>query len=351
MAGGGTGGHITPNIALLEGLPDKVKNLNVLYVGSKQGPEKEMIAEKGWPYKEISCGKLRRYFSWENLWDFFRSLWGVIQSIAIISRFKPDVIFCKGGYVSLPVSIAGGILRKPVIIHESDLEMGLANRIAAYFARKICVSFPETLKANAQDKRFILTGNPVRRELLHGDRKKGFEFCGFSSDKKVLLVMGGSQGSVAINTLIERFLEELLKTYQIVHVCGEKNISEKATEKTGYFKVGFLDKELKDIYAITDIVIARAGANSLAEFEALGLPAILIPLVHGSRGDQIKNADSYIKNHRGLILEEDSIENTDFDLIEEIDKLSGTKSVGGNKRGYDSPAVEKIANLLIEFQR
>lgn len=351
MAGGGTGGHITPNIALLEDLKDKIKGLDVLYVGSKNGPEKKMIAEKGWPYKAISCGKLRRYFSRENFVDFFRTLWGVAQSIGIISTFKPDVIFCKGGYVSLPVSVAGGILGKPVVIHESDLEMGLANKIAAKFARNICVSFPETLKRYSKDKRFVLTGNPVRKELLHGDRQKGLEFCGFSSDKKVVLIMGGSQGSVVINAMVERFLDALLAKYQIVHVCGEKNEAGYEARRQGYLRIGFIGKELKDIYAITDLVIGRAGANSLAEFEALDIPAILIPLIHGSRGDQIKNADSYIKNHRGIIVHEDSIKNDDFDLIGEIDRISGTKSIIKNRAQGKSPAVDKIAELLIGFHK
>ncbi len=345
MAGGGSAGHITPNIALLEELVGRVPKLDILYVGSKKGLEHGLISQKGWPFKAISCGKLRRYFSLENFLDFFRSWLGLLQSLWIIWRFKPDVIFCKGGYVSLPVAVAGGLLRKAVVIHESDLEMGLANKIASRFARVICVSFSETLERRKSDKRVVLTGNPVRAELFEGDTKRGYKFCGFSSDKKVLLVMGGSQGAVAINGLIERHLDELLKRYQVIHICGKGNV-EDVSPRDGYFIAGYLGEELRDIYAICDLVVGRAGANSLAEFEALGIPAILIPLVAGSRGDQIKNAESFVKHNPGLVLEEKEIKADSFDLIGKIDKLSRTIST--KKKGSQNKAASIIADILIE---
>lgn len=355
MAGGGTGGHITPNIAILDLLKSRVKNLDVLYVGSRKGMEATLIPAKGWHYKAISCGKLRRYFSWENFLDTFKTLAGVIQSLGIVLKFTPDVIFCKGGYVSLPMAIAGGLLRKPVIIHESDLDMGLANRIAARFARKICVSFPETVLKWQRDERVIFTGNPVRRELLEGKTEKGYAFCDFKPNKKVLLVMGGSQGAQSINAAIRRNLSDLLGHFQVMHICGKGNVDE-TSDRQGYVQVEFLGEELKDVYAITDLVISRAGANSLAEIEALHLPAILIPLVMGSRGDQVKNAVSFVKHHPSLLVNDADLDQENFNLADtadsflknvKLEETSGARRKGGEKTGQE--ATERIVEVIEQF--
>ncbi len=346
MAGGGTGGHITPNIALLETLQARVEQPEILYIGSAGGLEKDLIVARGWPFKAISCGKLRRYWSRENFTDFFKTLRGVIQSIGIIRKFRPEVIFCKGGYVSLPVAIAGGLLRKPVVIHESDLEMGLANKIAAKFARIICVSFMETAHKLAADRRVRLTGNPIRAELLQGNASAGFSLTGFSPRKKVILVMGGSQGAQFINGLIACNLDAILKKYQLVQACGKNNLPANP-EREGYFVREFLGDELKNIFAITDLFIGRAGANSLSEIEALGWPAILIPLSAGSRGDQIKNAESFAKHHPAKVLNEDKIDFSKFDLLAEIDNILMTP-VNGKKTALNN-AAEKITDILIEI--
>jgi UDP-N-acetylglucosamine--N-acetylmuramyl-(pentapeptide) pyrophosphoryl-undecaprenol N-acetylglucosamine transferase len=349
VAGGGTGGHITPNIAVLEELQTKINNPEILYVGSKGGLEATLIPAKGWKFRAISCGKLRRYFSWENFLDVFRTSLGVLQSLAIIAGFKPQVIFCKGGFVSLPVAVAGGLLGKEVIIHESDLEMGLANKLAARFARVICVSFPETAQQMKGNKKVVLTGNPVRRELAEGSAEKAYEFTGLKPGRQTILVMGGSQGSQFLNGIIFHHLHNLLKEYQLVHVCGKGNLPEhsKYSSKDGYFALEYLGKEQKDVLAITDLFIGRAGANSLAELDFLGLPAILIPLVAGSRGDQIRNAESFAKNHNCLVLDETKVNPEKLDLLKEIDMiLDKTKR---HKTVKPPAAAGKIADIIISL--
>lgn len=310
--------------------------------------EAELIPREGYAFKAISCGKLRRYFSWENFLDVFRTMSGIAQSVSIIKKFKPEIIFCKGGYVSLPMAVAGALTRKPVVIHESDLKMGLANRIAAKLATKICVSFPETVQAWRGNDKVVLTGNPVRAELRQGNPEKAWKFTGLKSGKKVILIMGGSQGAQFINNLIEQNLTALLEHYQLIQICGKGKIPAsyaKITDaqKAHYFACEYIGEELKDIYAITDLIISRAGANSLAEIEYLGKPAILIPLVMGSRGDQVENAESFAKNHHAVVLMEDE---QHFDLLRMIKELLANHNKISQVK---NEATEKIADLMIEL--
>lgn len=350
VAGGGTGGHIIPNLALLKELEKKVPDLEVLYVGSWKGMEADMVPEAGYDFEGISCGKLRRYFSWENFLDIFRTIGGIFQSIGIINKFKPEIIFCKGGYVSFPVAIAGWICRKPVILHESDLELGLANRLSAKVAKKVCVSFPETISIWEKRKpkmaaKMIYTGNPVRPELRDGDSQKGWEFTGLKKGKKVMLVMGGSQGAQFINELIWHNLDQLLDKYQVVHVCGKGKISKDTLDKEGYFACEFIGPELKDVYAITDLIISRAGANSLAEIAYLQKPAILVPLVVGSRGDQVSNAEAFAKNNPVTVLDEKGIDYHQLDLLGRIDQLF--KLPISEENSADADASARIVELLL----
>lgn len=320
-------------------------DLQVLYVGSKKGMEAQLIPAQGYQFKAISCGKLRRYFSWENFLDIFRTVAGIGQSITIIKKFKPAVIFCKGGYVSLPMAVAGGLMRKPVVIHESDLKMGLANRIAAKMATKICVSFPETAKAWHGNKKVVLTGNPVRSELREGEAEKGWKFSGLKPGKKVILIMGGSQGAQFINNLIEQNLTALLEHFQIIQICGKGKIPASynalpPAQKAHYFACEYIGEELKDIYAITDLIISRAGANSLAEIEYLNKPALLIPLVVGSRGDQVDNAESFAKRHRAVVLMENE---EHFDLLKMINQLLADHHTAAENKNQ---AAEKISTII-----
>lgn len=312
--------------------------------------EADLVTEAGYDFEGISCGKLRRYFSWENFFDVFRTLWGILQSVRIISKYKPELVFCKGGYVSTPVAIASWICRKPLIIHESDLEIGLANRIAAKFAKYVCVSFPETIeiwkkRKNALASKMILSGSPVRAELREGIAEKGWEFTGFKPGKKVILVMGGSQGAQFINELIWFNQDRLLEKYQLIHVCGKGKIPPDIKHRDGYFSCEYIGEELKDVYAITDLIVGRAGANSLAEIAFLSKPAILIPLVVGSRGDQVSNAESFAKNHPAIVLNERDIDYHQFDLLSRIEEL--LKLPINPNNSADSDASAKIVELII----
>ncbi len=292
-----------------------------------------MAKDFGLDYAGVSCGKLRRYFSWENFKDILKIPIGIVQAFMVLRKFKADVIFSKGGYVSVPVVIAGWILRVPIICHESDLRPGLANKICFKFAKKICISFEESMKFVNKNKA-VLTGNPIRNEILKGSKKKAWKFTGFDGANPVILVMGGSQGARQINKLIEDNLSQLLKEYQIVHIrgAGEMNIK---LEHKAYKQYEYLGEEMADIYAITDLVVSRGGANSLAEFGLLKKKAVILPLgLDVSRGDQIENAKIFARKFGWAVLE-GKVKNKDFvDAIElsmKSELLDGEIENGVNK--------------------
>lgn len=221
LTGGGTAGHVTPNIALIPKLREL--GYDIQYIGSYNGIEKELIEPFGIPYHGISSGKLRRYFSLQNFTDPFRVIKGFGEARKLIKSLKPDVIFSKGGFVSVPVVLAGKRCKVPVIIHESDMTPGLANKLAIPSAVKVCCNFPETLDALPEGKS-VLTGSPIRQELLTGDKDAARKMCGFTDEKPVILVIGGSLGAVAVNEAVRAALPELLKQFQIIHLCGKERL-------------------------------------------------------------------------------------------------------------------------------
>ncbi len=301
LTGGGTAGHVTPNIALLPDL--KAEGYDIHYIGSYEGMEKKLIEAQGIHYDGISTGKFRRYLSAKNLSDPFRVIKGFHQAKKLIREYKPDVVFSKGGFVAVPVVLAAGHYHIPVIIHESDMTPGLANKICMKTASKICCNFPETVKLLPADKA-VLTGTPIRRELLNGSRAAGFAFTGLSDDKPILLMMGGSTGSRAVNAGLRSTLPELLKEFHVIHLCGKGNLDSKLAQP-GYVQYEYISDELKDLFAISDIVLSRAGANAICELLALKKPNILVPLpAEVSRGDQILNANSFQKQGFSYLLEE-----------------------------------------------
>ena len=305
LTGGGTAGHVTPNIALLPAL--KEAGYEVEYIGSYNGMEKELIEKEGIPYHGISSGKLRRYFDWKNFSDPFRVIHGYGQARSLIKKIKPAIIFSKGGFVSVPVVLAAKSLHVPAIIHESDMTPGLANRIAMRGAVKICCNFPETLKYLPEGKG-VLTGSPIRQQLLHGDRQKALEFTGLPGEKPILLIIGGSLGSVFINNAVRGALDELLERFEIIHLCGKGNLDHSLDGKKGYVQYEYISKELPDLFAAADLVISRAGANAICELLALHKPNILIPLSrNASRGDQILNANSFKKQGFSYVIEEEQV--------------------------------------------
>lgn len=305
LTGGGTAGHVTPNIALLPRL--KELQYDIHYIGSYHGIEKELIEQFGIPYHGISTGKLRRYLSVRNFTDPFRVMKGLGEAKNLIKILKPDVIFSKGGFVSVPVVVAGRRRHVPTIIHESDMTPGLANKLSFPSATKICCNFPETLSLLPEGKA-VLTGSPIRQELLSGDKYKARDFLNFHSDKPVIMIIGGSLGSVTVNEAVRGILPELLKSYQVIHLCGSGKIDESLQGLEGYAQFEYIKEELRHLFALTDIVISRAGANAICELLALHKPNLLIPLSSGaSRGDQILNARSFERQGFSVVLEEEEL--------------------------------------------
>lgn len=309
FTGGGTAGHVSVNIALI---PEFAKNgYKISYIGSKQGIEKEMVNKiDNIKYYPISSGKLRRYFDFKNFTDPFRVIKGIFDSIKIIRKERPNFVFSKGGFVSVPVCIAAKILKVPTILHESDLSPGLANKINIKFCNHIFTTFEETLNYLPHDKSSLI-GAIVRDDIYSGNKQKGYELCQFNNNKPVILIMGGSLGSKIINEFIWNNLEELLREFQIVHIVG-KGFYNNEIEKKGYKQFEFVNKELFDIFSITDFTISRAGANSIYEFLALNIPSILIPLgTNQSRGDQLENAQFFLRKGFSKVVNEEDLSGFD----------------------------------------
>ncbi len=317
LTGGGTAGHVTPNIALLPKLREL--DYEIHYIGSYEGIERKLIEEYDIPYYGISSGKLRRYFDIKNFSDPFKVLKGYAQAIRLMKRIKPDVVFSKGGFVSVPVILAAKHCKVPSIIHESDLTPGLANKLAIPAAQKVCCNFPETMKYLPAEKA-VLTGSPIRTELLSGNPAEAQKLCRFTSDKPVILVVGGSTGSQVINTAVRELLPTLCQQYQIIHLCGKGNLDASLSNQEGYAQFEYAKKELSDFFALADLVISRAGANAICEILALRIPHILIPLsANASRGDQILNAQSFEKQGFSYVLEEEQLsETTLMDAIRHV---------------------------------
>ena len=347
MTGGGTAGHVTPNIALFPAL--QKEGYEISYIGSYEGIEKRLIEEQGVPYYGISSGKLRRYFDPKNFSDPFKVLKGYHQSVRLLKKLKPDVVFSKGGFVSVPVVLAASRCHIPAIIHESDLTPGLANRIAIPKATKVCCNFPETL-AHVPEEKAVLTGTPIRAELLSGDADRAFALCNFTdSAKPTLLVVGGSSGSRAINTAIRDLLPELIKNYNVIHLCGKGNVDTSLTAIAGYAQFEYANEELADLFALSSLVISRAGANAICELLALRKPNILIPLpAAASRGDQILNANSFRSQGFSYVLEEEELTNTT--LLEAIDHVFHKKDayIDAMEHSKVTNSIETIMGLICE---
>lgn len=303
LTGGGTAGHVTPNIALLPHL--KEAGFEVSYIGSYDGIEKKLIADFDIPYYGIATGKFRRYLDIKNLTDPFRVIKGFGEARKYLKKIQPDVVFSKGGFVSVPVVRAAASLHIPCIIHESDMTPGLANKLCIPVARKVCCNFPETMTMLPRDKA-VLTGSPIREELTKGNKIAALDFCGFSANKPVIMVIGGSLGAASVNQAVREALPKLLEDFQIVHICGKDKIDNMLLDTKGYVQFEYVKAELKDLFAMADVVISRAGANSICEILALKKPNLLIPLsANSSRGDQILNAKSFESQGYSMVIDDD----------------------------------------------
>lgn len=349
MTGGGTAGHVTPNMALIEKLREE--NWEISYIGTYSGIEKGLIEGMGIPYYGISSGKLRRYFDLKNFTDPFRVLKGYFESKRLIRKLAPDIVFSKGGFVAVPVVKAAAKKKIPVIIHESDMTPGLANKLCFPSANKVCCNFEETLRFLPEGKA-VHTGTPLRKELFTGSREAGLSFCGFDGTKPVILVVGGSTGAAAINRAIRDLLPTLLVNYNIIHLCGKGKTDPEYENTPGYRQYEYISSELKDLFAASDLIISRAGANSVSEILALKKLNILIPLsIAASRGDQILNADSFEKSGYSYVIQEEHLTNETL--------LTAISSVFENKSSYleamsKAPAADSvniICNMIKELAK
>ena len=349
LTGGGTAGHVTPNLALIPKL--KELGYDILYIGSYNGIERKMVEDEHINYHGISSGKLRRYFDPKNFTDPFKVLKGYMEARRIIKSYQPDIVFSKGGFVTVPVVYAAKKHKIPIIIHESDLTPGLANRLSIPSASIVCHNFPETQNYLPEGKS-VLTGTPIRKELFLGDRLEGLKLCGFTANKPVLMIIGGSLGSAIINENVRKALPEILRDFQIVHICGKGKLDEHLGNLTGYKQFEFVKEELKHLYALCDMVISRAGANVLCELLALKKPNILIPLsANASRGDQILNANSFEKLGYSFVLKEEDL--TPVRLTESIDYLYKNKDKYKNAflANQEENSIEKIIHIIEEKKR
>ena len=346
LTGGGTAGHVTPNIALMPAL--KKHGYQIAYIGSYDGIERRLIEELNVPYYGISSGKFRRYFDAKNFTDPFRVIKGFFEAKKIIKKLKPDVVFSKGGFVSVPVVLAAKRCKVPAIIHESDMTPGLANKLAIPSAYKICHNFPETADSLPKGKA-VLSGSPIRQELLNGNRLTGLRLCGFNDEKPVILVICGSLGAAAVNDAVRKALPLLLPSYQIIHVCGKGKVDTSIKNLPGYIQFDYVKEELSDLLAAADLVISRAGSNAICEFLALNKPNILIPLpASASRGDQILNAASFEKQGFSYLLPEEMV--NDESLAKAVDEVYENREtyIRAMKATKASNAIDIIVNLCDE---
>ena len=335
LTGGGTAGHVTPNFALVPYL--KKNNFDIEYIGSKNGIEKDLVRQENIIYHGISCGKLRRYFSLKNFSDIINIIKGIFEADKLIKKIKPNIIFSKGGFVSVPVVISGWLNKIPVVIHESDMSPGLANKISLPFAKVMCTSFliknmikdkdikykDVNIKKNSAQEKYVLTGAPVRQELFNGNAERARKKLNFDS-RPVLLIIGGSQGSKKINGLIRNALNKL-NSYQIIHVCGKNNL-EPDIKQENYRQFEYVSRDLADYFKLADIIISRSGSNSIFEILALKKLNLLIPLSKkASRGDQILNAKFFESQGFSEVLLEENL-NQDL-FLDAIKKLLESKEL------------------------
>ena len=338
LTGGGTAGHVTPNLALLPYL--KEAGYKVYYFGSKNGIEKKLIADYEIPYFGISTGKLRRYFDVKNFTDPFRVIHGYWEARKILKNIKPDVVFSKGGFVSVPVVRAARSLHIPCIIHESDMTPGLANKLCFSSASKICCNFPETLSKLPKGKA-VLSGTPIRDEIFTGDREKGLTLCGFTPDLPVIMIMGGSQGALAVNEAVRAHLDELLQDFQIIHLCGAGKLDESLQDRKGYKQFEYVKEDLRHLFAATDLIISRSGANAICEILALKIPNILVPLSVGSRGDQVLNAESFVSQGFSVLVPTDELNARIVDTVHQVykDRAKYKEAMEKSSQGSAIPVI------------
>lgn len=349
LTGGGTAGHIWPIIAISESLMTN-KRTQILYVGSHSGPEGEIANRFGVPFRSIQVGKWRPYISFSNLWDLFKTTIGLIQSYFLFVFYKPDVVFAKGGYVTFPIIYWTKVFKIPLIIHESDLVMGKANKWIASYAAKICLGFPVQYYQDLNKidmKKLVYTGTPVRSEF--------YDKIAISKEKPTILITGGGQGSQKINDVVSEILPELVKKYDVYHVCGEKNFEnlKNKINDPNYHLIGF-SLDMPTLLRNTDLIVTRAGANTLAEISALSKASILIPLFSAQNDHQNENAKIYQKQNAAVVISEKNL--TASSLLSIINRLMEDdefrKLLGHHSQEFARhEATYDIIDLIYEYGR
>lgn len=344
LTGGGTAGHVTPNMALIPALLDK--GYSIHYIGSYDGIEKKLIEEMGIPYHGISTGKLRRYFSLQNFSDPFRVVKGFSEAKKLMKEIKPDIVFSKGGFVAVPVVLAASAKKIPCIIHESDMTPGLANKLCIPKAAKICCNFPEAAENLPADKA-VVTGTPIRQELYEGNAAVAMKFCGFTEVRPTILVMGGSSGALHVNEAIWSCLDTLTARFNVVHLCGKGKTNDEYKDHPNYVQFEYIKDEMKDLLALADLVISRAGANAICELLALHKPSLLIPLpLSASRGDQVLNATSFEKSGYAKMLTEETLTTEIF--LNAVDEVYNNREsyISAMKHAHSVNATDIIVDLI-----
>lgn len=345
FTGGGTAGHVIPNLVIIDKIRELTSHAQISYIGSHHGVEKNLVEQAGIKYHAIQVGKLRRYLDWRNAVDAVRVPIGITQSIYRLLRIKPDVVFSKGGFVSVPVAIAAAMLRIPLIIHESDVSPGLATRLTARFAKKICLSFPTTHPGH----KIQITGNPVRPA---GDAQKGKDFLKFNNDKPILLIAGGSSGAMFFNLLAERSVAELSGKINVVWLCGGGKKPKEIPDAPNLRVFEYLDAEYLDVLAASDLVVSRGGSNAIFEIAAAGKPSIIIPIpAEASRGDQIENARFFEQSGATMIMPQEKAKPHDFKklVIWMISDQARRENIAREaKKLAPSNAAERIARIILD---
>ena len=346
VVGGGSAGHVLPALPVMEAM--LARGDEVEFVGTTSGLEEDLVRHLPIRFHAIAAGKLRRYWSWQNLLDVFRIFWGIVQSLLLMLRRKPDAVFSKGGFVSFPVVLAAWLCRRPVVAHESDLTPGLANRLVMPFVRTLCVSFPETHASGRA--RVVHTGTPLRAQMLEGDAERGRQRLGLAPDQRLLVVTGGSLGADYLNRVVREAAAQLTRSHVVLHVCGEGKVvsNPQLDHLPDYRQVEYVGAGWGDILCAADIVVSRAGANTLFELLSLQKLMLLVPLsAAASRGDQLENA-AYARD-RGLcavVLETDL---TSASLAQEIATLSARREeISGALQAFEIPqSVPRIVEEIL----
>ncbi|MEG0382231.1 MAG: undecaprenyldiphospho-muramoylpentapeptide beta-N-acetylglucosaminyltransferase [Christensenella sp.] len=342
LTGGGSAGHVTPNLALIPKLLQR--GIEVHYIGTNDGIEHTLVHDI--PYHVIEAGKMRRYASAKNISDIFKIIKGYGQAKKILRELRPNLVFAKGGFVSVPVAWAAAKLKIPVILHESDYTPGLANKLCIKKAQKICLSFDTK---TAHDSKSILTGSPVRLDLLSGNKQAGLAKLGFNGSKPVLLIMGGSLGAQAINDAVDSAIDELTEKYSIVHLRGRDKLNPALNSLADYKQFEYIEDGLNDIFAAADLALSRSGANAIFEFLALKLPALLVPLpLSASRGDQILNAAYFQKRGYARVLEQESLNRET--LITALDELQTHRQelILNMAQSTEADGLGNVLNIIAE---